>query len=122
MPVMLERWNDDKMDALDAKVGDMNVRLTRVEVGVDQGFKKVDERFEQVDKRFEQVDKRFEQVDKRFEQVDKRFERVDTELLEQRREMKAGFEKLNDRLTQLFVALIGAAAIVAGAILTAPLI
>ena len=115
MPVMLERWNDDKMDALDAKVGDMNVRLTRVEVGVDQGFKKVDERFEQ-------VDKRFEQVDKRFEQVDKRFERVDTELLEQRREMKAGFEKLNDRLTQLFVAVIGAAAIVAGAILTAPLI
>ena len=108
MPVMLERWNDDKMDALDAKVTDMNVRLTRVEVGVDQGFKKVDERFEQ--------------VDERFEQVDKRFERVDTELLEQRREMKAGFEKLNDRLTQLFVAVIGAAAIVAGAILTAPLI
>jgi hypothetical protein len=101
MPVMLERWNDDKMDALDTKVADMNVRLTRVEVGVDQGFKKVDER---------------------FEQVDKRFERVDTELLEQRREMKAGFEKLNDRLTHLFVAVIGAAAIVAGAILTAPLI
>ncbi|MFZ0493746.1 MAG: hypothetical protein WAM81_11180, partial [Acidimicrobiia bacterium] len=61
-------------------------------------------------------------VDKRFEQVDKRFERVDTELLEQRREMKAGFEKLNDRLTHLFVSVIGAAAIVAGAILTAPLI
>ncbi len=41
MPVMLERWNDDKMDALSDRV---------------------DERFEQVDKRFEQVDKRFEQV------------------------------------------------------------
>ena len=87
MPVMLERWNDDKMDALDAKVGDMNVRLTRVEVGVDQGFKKVDERFEQ--------------VDERFEQVDKRFERVDTELLEQRREMKAGFESLNERFDRM---------------------
>jgi SMC interacting uncharacterized protein involved in chromosome segregation len=87
MPVMLERWNDDKMDALDAKVGDMNVRLTRVGVGVDQGFKKVDERFEQ--------------VDERFEQVDKRFERVDTELLEQRREMKAGFESLNERFDRM---------------------
>jgi len=108
MPVMLERWNDDKMDALDAKVGEMHVRLARVEVRVDDGFK--------------QVDKRFEQVDKRLEQVDKRFERVDTELLEQRREMKAGFEKLNDRLTHLFVAVIGAAALAAGAILTAPMI
>ncbi len=101
MPVMLERWNDDKMDALDAKVGEMHVRLARVEVRVDDGFK---------------------EVDKRFEQVDKRLEKVDTELLEQRREMKAGFEKLNDRLTHLFVAVIGAAAIVAGAIFTAPLI
>jgi len=101
MPVMLERWNDDKMDALDAKVGDMHVRLARVEVRVDDGFKKVDER---------------------FEQVDKRFERVGTELLEQRREMKAGFEKLNDRLTHLFAAVIGAGAMIAAAILTAPLI
>ena len=73
MPVMLERWNDDKMDALDAKVTDMNVRLTRVEVGVDQGFKKVDERFEQ----------------------------VDAGLLEQRREMRAGFEKLDDRFERM---------------------
>ena len=24
MPVMLERWNDDKMDALDAKVDDLS--------------------------------------------------------------------------------------------------
>ena len=108
MAVMIEPRKDDEID-------DVGVRLARVEVRVDQGFKKVDERFEQ-------VDKRFEQVDKRFEQVDKRFERVDTELLEQRREMRAGFEKLNDRLTHLFVAVIGAAAIVAGAILTAPLI
>jgi predicted nucleic acid-binding Zn-ribbon protein len=114
MPVMLERWNDDKMDALDAKVDDMDVRLARVEVKVDEGFAKVD-------KRFEQVDKRFEQVDKRFEQVDKRFEKIDAELLEQRREMKAGFEKLGEGLTHLLVAVIGAGATISAAILTASL-
>ena len=27
MPVMLERWNDDKMDALAAKVGDTAIEL-----------------------------------------------------------------------------------------------
>ncbi len=27
MPVMLERWNDDKMDALDAKVGRIDAEL-----------------------------------------------------------------------------------------------
>jgi hypothetical protein len=48
MPVMLERWNDDKMDALDAKV-----------------------------------------------------ERVEGELLEQRREIKAGFERLGERLDRM---------------------
>ena len=73
MSVMLERWNDDKMDALDAKVDgldskvtDVDGRLTRVEVRVDEGFK-----------------------------------RTDTELLEQRREMKAGFEGLNERFDRM---------------------
>ena len=35
MTVMLERWNDDKMDGLAAKVDGMDVRLTRVETKVD---------------------------------------------------------------------------------------
>ena len=35
MAVMLERWNDDKMDGLEAKVDGMDLRLTRVEVKVD---------------------------------------------------------------------------------------
>ena len=95
----LERWNDDKMGALDAKVSDMDVRLARVEVRVDDGFKKVDER---------------------FEQVDKRFEKVDTELLEQRRQMNAAFERVNDRLTHLLVAAIGGAATIAAALFAAP--
>ena len=92
MSVMLERWNDDKMDALVIRI---------------------DERFDQVDKRFEQVDERFEQVDKRFEQVDRRFERIEVELRELRKEMKAGFDRLQRLMLQfcgglivaLFVAL-----------------
>jgi len=36
------------MDALEAKVDDVDVRLARVEVRVGEGFKKVDERFGQV--------------------------------------------------------------------------
>ena len=84
MPVMLERWNDDKMDALSDRV---------------------DERFEQVDKRFEQIDRRFEQVDKRFEQVDKRFEQVYEELRELRLDTKAGFERTHRLMIQGILAL-----------------
>ncbi len=35
MPVMLERWNDDKMDALDAKVNAVEVKVNRVDAKVD---------------------------------------------------------------------------------------
>jgi hypothetical protein len=94
MPVMLERWNDDRMDALDTKVDHIAVRLVRVETRVDEGFK-----------------------------------RTDAELLEQRREMKAGFQKiddrfdkLNDRLTHVLVAVMGAGATLAAAIITASLL
>jgi hypothetical protein len=63
MPVMLERWNDDRMDALEAKVG--------------TGF-----------------------------------ERVDADLSEMRREMKAGFDRIQRLMIQfsgsLVVALIAA--------------
>jgi hypothetical protein len=50
MAVMIEPRKDDEMDVLYAKVDDVGVRLARVEVRVDEGFKNVDERFEQVDK------------------------------------------------------------------------
>ncbi len=94
MPVMLERWNDDKMDALEAKVDDVDVRLARVEV-------------------------RLTRVEVR---VDEGFKRTDSELLEQRREMKAGFEKLNDRLTHMLMAVMGAGATIVAAVLTASLV
>jgi hypothetical protein len=42
MAVMLERWNDDKMDALDAKVGGTAERVVVLEVKVDALDTKVD--------------------------------------------------------------------------------
>lgn len=48
-------------------------------------------------------------VEERLKWSDERFEKVDTELLEQRREMKAGFEKLDDRCVRMQWYLLGAA-------------
>lgn len=59
MQVMLERWNDDKMDALNGKVDDL------------------------------------------AGQMEKGFMRVDAELREQRQEMKAGFERVDDRFERM---------------------
>lgn len=84
MPVMLERWNDEKMDGLAGEVHSMDVRLGRVEVRVDEGFK----------------------------QMDKRFEKFEGELREQRRETKAGFDGMQRLMlwaaVSIVIALIGA--------------
>jgi hypothetical protein len=66
MPVMLERWNDDKMDALDAKVDAVDAK-----------------------------------VDDLAGQMEKGFVRVDVVLREQRQEMKAGFERVDDRFERM---------------------
>lgn len=52
MAVMLDRWNDDRMDSLAGKVDDLSTQM--------------DWRFEQVDKRFEQVDRRLGGIDERL--------------------------------------------------------
>ena len=77
MAVMLERWNDGKMDALAAEVTGLAAK-----VGV--------------------LDAKVDGLGTRME---KGFERVDVELREQRREMlelgremKAGFERVDERL------------------------
>lgn len=56
------------------------------------------------------VDHRFDAIDKRFEGADKRFEGVEAELVRLRSEMKAGFERMDDRFEQLYRLLFGAAA------------
>jgi glutathione S-transferase len=50
----------------------------------------------------------------------KRFERVEGELLEQRREIKAGFEKLDDRFERMQWYLLGAAVTIIVALIGAP--
>lgn len=90
MSVMLERWNDDRMDGLEAKFDGLEAKFDGLERKVDLLEVKVDGLAE-----------RFEQVDRRFEQVDQRFERVETELLEQRREMRAGFAAIGESFERL---------------------
>ncbi|HEU4906795.1 MAG TPA: hypothetical protein VFT19_11875 [Solirubrobacterales bacterium] len=85
---MLERWNDDKMDALDAKVGRLEVGLARTDAKVDR--------------------------------IEADVAKLDTKLDEHRKEAKTAFEKVNDRLLYGLMAIIGAGATIAGAVLAAP--
>jgi len=41
MPVMLERWNDDKMDALEAKVERIEVELRDLRQDTKAGFERM---------------------------------------------------------------------------------
>jgi predicted RNase H-like nuclease (RuvC/YqgF family) len=88
MAVMLERWNDDKMDALDGKV---DVLGTKVAV-----------------------------LDAKVDRLEVDVEKLDGKLDEHRKEMKAGFDKLSDRLMYALLAVIGAGATIAGSVLVAP--
>ena len=88
MAVMLERWNDDKMDALDEKVDVLGTK-----VGV---------------------------LDTRVGRLEVDVEKLDGKLDEHRKEMKAGFDKLSDRLMYALLAVIGAGATIAGSVLVAP--
>jgi peptidoglycan hydrolase CwlO-like protein len=113
MAVMLDRWNDDKMDALAGGVADLGHRVDMLDVKVEVLDGKVDDLGERVDRRFEEVDKRFEQVDRRFEQVDK-------DLREQRQETKAGFDGLNDQFRRMQLTLIGVAGAIVASLIAAP--
>ncbi len=92
MAVMIEPRKEDEMAPVAAEVAGLGNRVSVLEVKVDGLSAKVDEGFKQVDR----------------------------ELLEQRREMKAGFDKLNDRLAYALMAVIGACATIATAVLAAP--
>lgn len=48
MPVMLERWNDDKMDALDAKVDGLDTDMREMRQEMKAGFERVEDRFERM--------------------------------------------------------------------------
>jgi hypothetical protein len=100
MPVMLERWNDDRMDALATRVDGLDGRMEKGFARVDAelgdlhremraGFARVDKRFERLEERW---DERFERMEERW---DDRFERM-----EERWDDR--FERLGERLDKRF--------------------
>jgi|GEM_PF-1653635 len=76
----------------------MTVRQGSSDDRIDALERKVDKGFLHVEHRFESIDQRFERVDQQFEQVDKRFDKVEGDIRETRREMKAGFDRIDARL------------------------
>jgi hypothetical protein len=66
MPVMFERWNDDKMDALEAKVAAVDAKVDDLAGRMEKGFTRVDaelrEQRQDMKAGFERVDERFERM------------------------------------------------------------
>jgi peptidoglycan hydrolase CwlO-like protein len=81
MPVMLERWNDDKMDALDAKVGRLEVGLARTDAKVDRIEADVAKLDTKLDEHRKETKTAFERIDEKFERVDDKFDRMHRTLL-----------------------------------------
>jgi hypothetical protein len=81
MPVMLERWNDDRMDALAVDVAGLGSRVGVLDTKVDNLDAKVDDLGGRMEKGFERVD------------AELREQRQ--EMREQRNETKAGFEAVH---------------------------
>jgi hypothetical protein len=107
-------WNEGRLDDLNRKVDDGIGRLDdeRKELRAEMraGFDKIDGRFERVDEEFKAVRKEMKEG---FERVDRRFERVDEEFKAVRSELHAGFARMQWTL-------VGAAAVVIGALIGAP--
>ena len=69
MAVMMsprERWTDERIDDLSAKV---DKGFSDLKIDMKEGFKRVDERFAQVDKRFERIEDRLDKLTDRFESL-----------------------------------------------------
>ena len=71
MAVMMsprERWTDERIDDLNAKV---DRGFAELKSEMREGFAKVDKRFEQVDKRFERIEDRLDKLTDRFESLNR---------------------------------------------------
>jgi hypothetical protein len=105
----MNEWNDDRLDELNGRVK--------------EGFAQVDKRFEQVDERFVRLEgemkEGFARVDERFEQTGKRFDPLASreEVVELRKDMNAGLNRISDRIDRLHHVLIVAAVGVIGTLL-----
>lgn len=128
-------WNEGRLDDLNRKVdggiGRLDDERKELRTEMKAGFEKVDKRFEEVDKRFEEVDRRFEEVDRRFDKVDEEFKAVRTEMKEGFDKIDRRFEKVGEEFTavrsemhagfaRMQWTLVGAAAVVIGALIGAP--
>src|ERR1043165_5725343 len=81
MAVMMsprERWTDERIDDLSAKV---DRGFSEVKTEMREGFARMEARFEKIDKRFEKIDGRFKDVDERFEKIDGRFHDLNRTLI-----------------------------------------
>jgi len=69
MPVMLERWNDDKMDALDAKAGRLEVGLARTDAKIDRIEADVAKLDTKLDEHRKETKTAFERIDDKFDRM-----------------------------------------------------
>lgn len=88
-------------DTTEKRLDDLGVKVDHRFDLVDHRFAQVDQRFDAVDQRFAQVDQRFVQVDQRFDAVEQRLDGVEGQVRELRRDMKAGFDSVNERFDAL---------------------
>lgn len=107
-------WNEGRLDDLNRKVDDGIGRLDderrELRAEMKAGFDKIDRRFHKVDEEFMAVRREMKEG---FDKVDQRFEKVDEDFTAVRSEMHAGFARVQWTL-------VGAAAVVIGALIGAP--
>lgn len=90
MPVMLERWNDDKMDALDAKVDRLDTKVDGLDAKVDR-----------LDARVGRLEVGLARTDAKVDRVEADVAKLDTKLDEHRRETKTAFERIDDKFDRM---------------------
>ena len=105
MAVMLERWNDDKMDALDGKVD-----------GLQAGLSKTGDKLDGLDKRVGRVEAGLARADAKLDGLDGRVGRLEESVAK----VDDRLDRLNGRLLAVLIAVIGAGATIAAAVLAAP--
>jgi hypothetical protein len=92
---------------IEKRFDDLDRKVDRGFERVDHRFERVDDQFKLIDERFERVDERFKRVDERFVQVEQRLDRIELELrahgnefIALRKELKAGFERMEERFDE----------------------
>ncbi|EHY61234.1 hypothetical protein HRR81_000002 [Exophiala dermatitidis] len=94
---IVEAALDRRDNGIRREFRNVDERLERLEIKVDEQSRQVDERFLKVDERFNEVDERFNKVDERFNKVDERFNKVD----ERFNKVDEQISQLHDQMNQL---------------------